>query len=134
MWLIDDYNPPHKVGLLYDFMTLIKHSDECWGLFDGQNNCIGFSYITTTDDIVEIELFSVHPGYRSQGLGKRFALTLIKNKDKVVLTPLTESIPFWEKLGFLHDKYHLRRMIHCINVKYTPINIIGTEEGFSGAI
>lgn len=114
-YLIEDYNYTKKEGLLCNFMALVRNAKYCWGLFednDGYEVCVGFAYVTVCEEVMNMELFSIHPLYRRRKLGRSFALTLIDHYKQlqtisdVKLTALHNSVKFWEKIGFIVDEHH----------------------------
>lgn len=105
-WLIIDYNRDSEEPLLPEFTKVFLNRDITWGLFDN-DKCIGFMVINKESDHIMIELFSVAPDYRRNGLGSKFFIEvmmqiILDNLDinYLKLEPREKAIPFWSRLGF----------------------------------
>jgi ribosomal protein S18 acetylase RimI-like enzyme len=137
MWLVDDLiadlraDPEADPVVLLTFMDLVRHRSDCWGLFEefeGIDLCIGFILFKEHDDYLEVKSFAIAPSYREQGLGRRFALTVINIMQREVskpvrVVPVNDSDEFWGEVGFRRLNYFQpdRTMELNESVPYEPI-------------
>lgn len=102
-----------KDSYLKRMLDIYKCDDENTKMFEifVKQESVGILIAIISKDDFYIDYFQIFKSKRLQGVGKSFIINIIndlrengKKFKSISLTPLEESIPFWNKCGFVIDE------------------------------